>query len=173
MTDALTTTRPSQLWKRLSADRRQTAADAFWRDENAVVEQADALAAIAERIKFRIKSVYALPHDKKARHLLALPAVSEAVAARLFVAYHLEHQRPLMACFLNALGIAHEDGLIADEALTAPAADRLASAARTVADAFPADDVSLYFSTLLWQDPETWGGLAALPPLREPTPQRS
>jgi len=28
--------------------------------------------------------------------------------------------------------------------------------------AYPADDVNLYFQTLLVQDPETWGGLAEL-----------
>jgi hypothetical protein len=175
MTDAFSPTRPSQLWKRLAADRRRVAADAFWRDENAASEQADALAAIAQRIRFRLKSVYAMPLEKKVQQLLALPVVSETVAARLLVAYHLEQQRPMMARFLDALGIAHEEGLIADESLTAPTPDRLRAAAETLAESFPPDDVSLYFSTLLWQDPETWGGLTELPQLREPspTPQRS
>ena len=170
MTDAISMPRPSQLWKRLSADRRRLAADAFWRDENAAGEQADALAAIAQRIRFRLKSVFAMPHDKKVQHLLALPAVSEAAAARLLVCYHLEQQRPMMGRFLDALGIAHEDGLIADESLTAPAPDRLRAAADTLAASFPADDVSLYLSTLVWQDPDTWGGLAELPLVRDASP---
>ena len=67
-----------------------------------------------------------MPLEKKTRHLVALPAVSEAVAARLLVAYHLAHQRPMMGRFLDALGIAHEDGLIADETVTPPPQDRLA-----------------------------------------------
>ena len=54
------------------------------------------------------------------------PAVSELVAARLLVAYHLEQQRPMMASFLDALGIKHEDGLIADEELAPPRPRRLA-----------------------------------------------
>jgi len=170
MTDAPAPIRPSQLWKRLPPDRRRVAAEAFWRDENAASEQADVLAAIAQRIRFRLKSVYAMPLEKKVQQLLALPGVSEAAAARLLVAYHLEQQRPMMGRFLDALGIAHEDGLIADESLAAPAPDRLRAASDTLAAAFPAGDVSLYFSTLLWQDPETWGGLAELPQLREPSP---
>ena len=170
MTDAISIPRPSQLWKRLPADRRRLAADAFWRDENAAGEQADALAAIAQRIRFRLKSVFAMPHDKKVQHLLALPAVSEAAAARLLVCYHLEQQRPMMGRFLDALGIAHEDGLIADESLTAPTPDRLRAAADTLAASFPADDVSLYLSTLVWQDPDTWGGLAELPLVRDASP---
>jgi hypothetical protein len=69
----------------------------------------------------------------------------------------------MMAAFLDALGIKHEDGLIADEELTAPDASKLAAAASTLTRSYPAAEVSLYFSTLLWQDPETWGGLADLP----------
>ncbi len=173
MADALSPLRPSQLWKRLPAERRRLAAEVFWRDENAALEQADALGTIAQRIRFRLKSVYAMPAGKKVQQLLALPVVSEAVAARLLVAYHLEHHRPMMARFLDALGIAHEDGLIAEESLTPPAADRLRAAAETLAASCPADDVSLYLTTLLWQDPETWGGLAELPQVRQAAPQRS
>ena len=156
--------RPSQLWKQLPPDRKLLAADAFWRDENAFAEQAEAIALIAQRIKFRLKSVQSLPVEKKARHLVALPAISDAVAARLLVSYHLQHQRPMMASFLDSLGIAHEDGLIADDSLTAPPADALASAAAALARAYPQEDVRLYFSTLMWQDPETWEGLAKVPP---------
>jgi hypothetical protein len=40
------------------------------------------------------------------------------------------------------------------------------TAAAAALDSFPAEDVSLYFSTLLWQDPETWKGLQELPQVR-------
>ena len=63
------------------------------------MEQAEAVATIAQRIKFRTKSVVAMPVEKKARQLAALPGVSELVAARLLVAYHLAHQRPMMGAF--------------------------------------------------------------------------
>jgi len=104
--------RPSQLWKQLTPERKLQAATAFWTDDNAGVEQMEAVATIAARIKFRTKSVYAMPVDKKARQLAALAGVSEMVAARLLVAYHLSEQRPMMGSFLDALGIKHEDGLI-------------------------------------------------------------
>ncbi len=169
MSDAAALSRPSQDWKRLSADRRLAAADAFWRDENGRAEQAEAITVIAHRIKFRTKSVIALPIEKKARHLVALPAVSEAVAARLIVAYHLVHQRPMMGRFLDALGIKHDDGLIADEKVEPVSKERLATAASTLAASSPPEDVALYLSTLLWQDPETWGGLTDVPELRPNT----
>jgi len=155
--------RPSQLWKQLSAERKMQAAEAFWRDENAEMEQAEAVASIAQRLKFRPKSAYALPVDKKVKYLVGMPAVSEIVAARLLVAYHLEHQRAMMGSFLDALGIEHENGLIADENVAPPDAEKLKAAATTIAKSYPPEDVSLYLSTLLWQDPDTWGGLFKAP----------
>lgn len=157
--------RPSQLWKRLSPERRLEAADAFWQDENAAAEQAEAIAAIAQRIKFRLKSVQALPREKKSYYLTSLAGVSEILAARLLVAFHLRYKRPMMASFLDALGIPHEDGLIAEGELQAPGEERLAEAARTLAASYPAEDVALYLSTLIWQDPETWGPLTKTPEL--------
>ena len=98
--------------------------------------------------------------------LLALSGGAEVVAARLLVAYHLAHQRPMMAAFLDALGIAHEDGLISDEDMEAPSAERLAGAAKTLGGSYAAPDVALYLSTLMWQDPDTWGGLEKVPESR-------
>ena len=169
MADAPDLPRPSQLWKQLSAERRASAAEAFWKDDSASMEQTEAVLAIANRIKFRVTSVLKMPREKKARQLIGLPAVSEIVAARLLVTYHLDQQRPMMAAFLDALGVQHENGLIADEALAAPAAETLQAAAKTLAASYPAEDVALYLSTLIWQDPETWGGLTELPETRATT----
>ena len=166
MPDAPDIPRPSLLWKLLSPERKQQAAEAFWQDDNAAVEQAEATAAIAQRIKFRVKSVQALTTEKKARHLVAIGNVSEIVAARLLVAYHLQHQRPMMASFLDALGVPHEDGLIAEDQVEAQPAEKLGQAARTLGASYLPEDVALYLSTLVWQDPETWGALADLPESR-------
>src|SRR5688572_29698942 len=173
MADAPDIPRPSQLWKQLSAERRASAAEAFWKDDSASMEQTEAVLAIANRIKFRVTSVLKMPREKKARQLMALPAVSEIVAARLLVTYHLDQQRAMMGAFLDALGVKHENGLIADETLAAPAAETLQAAVRSLTASYPAEDVSLYLSTLIWQDPETWGGLTELPETRGTTPASS
>lgn len=152
--------RPSQLWQQLSAERKQQAAEAFWRDPHARAEQAEVIGYIAQRIKFRPKSVMALPVEKKAHYLMTLPGLSELVAARLLVAYHLEHQRPMMGSFLDALGIEHDNGLIADESLESPTPERLAAAAEQLAGQYPREDVRTYLTTLVWQDPDTWGPLS-------------
>ncbi len=153
---------PLELWKSLSPERKLVAAAAFWQDDGALAEQAEAVTLIAQRIKFRPKSVLSMSADRKARRLAALAGLSEAVAARLLVSYHLEQQRPLMSRFLDLLEIPHEDGLISEEEFAAPSADQLRVAAQTLAAEYPPEDVALYFSTLRWQDPETWGELAEL-----------
>jgi hypothetical protein len=157
--------RPAKLWRTLSPHMRVAAATAFWSDDQAGLEQAEGVALIARQIKFRPKSVVSLPVEKKARHLANMGQVSDLLAARLLVSYHLQHQRPMMGRFLDLLGIPHEEGLINDESPAKPSPDKLDEAAKALAAEFPKDDVSLYFWTLLWQDPETWGGLRERPEL--------
>jgi len=151
---------PGKLWKRIPAERRLEAVEAFWQDEEAVEQQAEALLAIASHLRFRPKTVRTLPLDKRVRYTAALPAVSDAVAGRVLVSYHLAHQRSMLGAFLDLLGIAHDNGVLASEEMTAPDAEKLKDAAAKLQAQFPKDDVELYFLTLLVQDPDTWGGLA-------------
>jgi hypothetical protein len=162
---ALDEMRPVRLWRTLPTDARVGAATAFWRDEQAQLEQAEAVALIARQIKFRPKSVITLPVEKKARHLAGMAQVSDLLAARLLISYHLDQQRPMMGAFLDALGITHEDGLITEESPSAPASEKLDEAVKTLTGQYPHSDVARYFWTLLWQDPETWGGLQGRPEL--------
>ena len=147
----------------MSAERRQRAAEVFWSDEQSTEQQIEAVGAIATHMKFRTKSVIGLPLERKAKYLAGLPGISDTVAARALVSYHLEHQRQMMGAFLDSLGIAHENGLISEENVTVPDADKVKAAAAELAGKFPAEDVALYFSTLVSQDPETWTALTALP----------
>ena len=80
------------------------------------------------------------------------------MAARALVVYHLAEQRPMMGAFLDALGIAHENGVIQEDDVK-PDAEKIGPASDQIAKDFPAADVSLYLNTLLCQDPGTWGGL--------------
>lgn len=153
------------MWRLMSPDLRVSAAGAFWGDEQAALEQAEAVALISRQIKFRPKSVLSLSVDKKARHLAGIVQVSDLLAARLVISYHVAHQRPMMGAFLDALGIAHDDGLIKDETPQAPDAVTLDKGVSALAAAYPRADVARYFWALLWQDPETWGGLKERPEL--------
>jgi len=151
----------------MSPEVRAGAARAFWTDENAALEQAEAIALIARQIKFRPRSVQALPVDKRAKYLAGIAQVSDLLAARLLVVYHLEFQRPMMGAFLDSLGIKHDQGLIEEDTPKAPTPEALAKAADALAASHPKADVARYFWTLLWQDPDTWGSLQDRPELAE------
>ena len=142
----------------MALENRMVAADAFWRDDqsDAGAQQVEAIVTIAKRLNFRAKSVQALPIEKRAKHLAQMADVSEAVATRALIAYHFSAKRPLMGAFLDALGIAHEDGLIKEESVPPPPQDKLAAAIKAVRGGFPVQDVDLYVRTLAALDSETW-----------------
>jgi hypothetical protein len=140
-------------------ETRLQAAGAFWRDEESAADHAEAVALIARRVKFRPQSALALGRDRKTRYLASFLDLPDALVARLLVAYHLAHERPLLGAFLDALAIPHTDGVITGQ-ISRPDPDRLARAAAAVKATFPPTAIRLYFSTLVGQDPEVWGGLA-------------
>jgi hypothetical protein len=138
---------------------RFVAAEAFWNDDQSTEQQVEVIVGLARKLNFRPKSIQALPVERRARQLAQILDVSETVAARALIALHLRAQRPMMAAFLDALGIPHDNGIITAESVPAPAADRLEKAVAALRAAFPADDVTLYLRTLAAVDGDTWGGL--------------
>jgi len=151
--------RPSKLWRRMPLERRIDAAGLFWDDEHSAEQQVEAVSAIASHMKFRPRSVISLAPEKRAKYLAQLPTISDTIAARALVNYHLERQRPMMSAFLDLLGIAHENGLIAEENVPKPDPAKVQQAVKDLGAKFPPDDVLLYVSTLVSQDPETWDAL--------------
>lgn len=147
--------RASRLWRLVPGDRRLETATRFWSDEDSASLHGEALALLAKQLKFRPRSVMALPDEKKARYLTSIRNLPEAVASRLLVVYHLTFQRPMMGAFLDALGIAHADGMISEE-LTPAGSAKVAAAAQALKTSHPPDDVRLYFLTLLYQDQGSW-----------------
>ena len=150
-----TTLTPSRLWKTMTFEQRQRVARAFWQDAEAVDDQTQAALLIAQQKKFRPKTVAGLDVDRKARHLASLGSLPGSIAARALIVYHLAEHRAMMGAFLDALGVAHEDGLIKDENVK-PDQSKIGPAAAQLAQQFDPDDVKLYLNTLLCQDPEAW-----------------
>ena len=152
---------PSKLWKDMTPATRLTAADAFWRDDQGGDQQVEAIVFLARRMNFRPKALQSLPIERRAKMLAQVGHIPDTVATRALIAYHFATQRPLMAAFLDALGITHEDGLIAAEDLPAPEPEKLKTAIQAIRASFPADDVERYLHTLATLDGETWAGLEA------------
>ncbi len=159
-----TTLTPGRLWKQMSNEQRQKAARAFWEDPEATDDQVQAAFMIAQQKKFRAKTVIGLDLDRKTHHLATLGGLPDPLAARALILYHLADHRSMMGAFLDALGIAHENGLIQEDEVK-PDPEKIGPAAARIASEFPADDVRLYLNTLLCQDPETWSALKGLPQL--------
>ena len=149
----------------MPAGKRLVAATAFWNDEHGVDQQVEVVVTIARKLNFRAKSVPSMPVERRAKLLAGMDDVSDAVASRALVAYHLAAERPMMAAFLDALGIGHDNGLITAEEVPAPDQAKLAEGVRTLKAAFPEEAVRLYLHTLVLLDGDTW---ANLNPLLEP-----
>src|SRR5205814_5554115 len=99
-------------------------------------DQQQAVMSIAQQMKFRPKTVAGLDKDRKARYLANVANLSDMLAARLLVSYHVTEQRPMMAAFLDAAGIAHDNGLINDD-VAAPDPAKVAVAAAAIARDYP------------------------------------
>jgi hypothetical protein len=151
--------RPSVLWKQMPLEKRQAAAKAFWEDEHGLDQQVEVIVTLARKLNFRPKSLQQLPAERRIKMLANMADVSEAVATRALIGYHLTSERPLMAAFLDAVGIEHDNGLITAEEVPAPAPDKLAAGVAAIKAAFPAEDVRLYLHTLVVLDGDTWGAL--------------
>jgi len=163
---------PSRLWKKMTLDQRQRAARAFWEDEDAVNDQVQAALLIAQQKKFRPKTILSLDVDRKARHLASLATLPDAIAGRALIVYHLAAQRPMMSAFLDALGITHENGLIQQDDVK-PDRSKIPAAAAEIEKRYPPEDVRLYLSTLVSQDPDTWGALGDVVADAAPSPAPS
>ena len=146
---------PARLWKQMADAEKLRAADAFWRDPEGAPQQIEAMALLAQRLKARPRYIQGLAIEKRAQHLAHYVGMPDLLAARLLVS-------PMMAAFLDALGIAHENGLITGELEGgAVATEKIAAGAKALEASYPSEDVQRYFATLLAQDPDTWSGLEA------------
>jgi hypothetical protein len=146
-------------------ERRTEAADAFWRDTESPdiqTQQIEAMVLLARRLNFRARSIQTMSVERRAKHLAQVSDLPDLLASRALVAYHFAHRRPLMAAFLDALGVSHENGLITSEEMPPPDAAALGTAVAALNAGFDSVDVDLYLRTLLALDGDTWAQLDGL-----------
>lgn len=152
---------PSKLWPHLPAEVRAIAARSLYAHDAAdTTARQLADIAIARALRFREVAVRKLPIDRRVDYLVRAVRPDDSLGSSLLLALHMENRRPMLAVFLDALGIPHENGAIADAGhVEPPAADRLAAAADRIFESFPAEDVEVYLTSLLALDSATWGEL--------------
>ena len=154
----------ARLWKRLGRDERTAAATSFWKDTPPEVSVM-ALAAVVKARHMRPQVARSMPPEEQARALASVLDVGEPVASSLLVALHLGARRSMLATLLDAAGLAHENGLLKDDAdeseVSADAAGK--GVAALLAAGHTPDQVRTYLNTLWRQDPDRWKALEGLP----------
>lgn len=155
-------TTAGRIWKRLAREDKKLAATAFLQEPPPDL-YASALAAIIRARKLRPQVARAMSSEEQAQALSSVLDPGEGLASSLLIALHLGARRALLAAFLDALGLPHENGLMKDEAdaLPPPSAEAVRKAAATLPASFPREQLEVYFNTLILQDPERWRGLSS------------
>lgn len=152
---------PARLWAVLPVAVRTAAARAMLTSDEADV-RTEASLALAGQLRFRPAFVQKLPMDRRVAYLARQVRPDDNLAGSLLLALHLGERRPLLAAFLDELGIPHDDGVIdEDHELETPDEDALARAVARLDEDFDAEDVLVYLATLVALDPGTWAGLRA------------
>ncbi|HLA76057.1 MAG TPA: hypothetical protein VJU18_00615 [Vicinamibacteria bacterium] len=153
-------TTATRLWKRLNREERTSAARHFFQEPPQEV-LGSALGAIVKARKIRPQVARTLPPEDQAKTLAAISDLGEPLAASLLVALHLGDRRPMLATFLDAVGLPHEDGLLKDdEDASGPLAEESArKGVAALVAAYPRPWVELYMNVLFIQDPARWAVL--------------
>jgi len=154
--------RPLRIWRTLDPERKRMAAAAFWKSEAVKPPEIEmAVTSLATALRFRPQSIRTAPLARRAAWLAGHHAIPEPLAAALLYAYHLAHKVEMMARFLDAIGVAHEKGKIQEE-VKAPARPAIEEGIEILLKEFDRRDVVIYLETLVGQDEETWGEVAAV-----------
>src|SRR5262249_6598781 len=115
---------------------------------------------VGPRRGFRETGFLRLAPDARARVLASTGDLREEVAATLLLVFHVERRRPLLARFLDLLGVPHENGLLGDEERPlVPTDEAVRGATDALLAEFKVSDVRLYYRALVSQEPLRWAAV--------------
>ena len=158
---APTSTTIRKLWKALTPEERALGITAALDDDENGWVKTTTRGAVAGALRFRPQTVATWPRPKLVSEAARLPLDNVQLLSAFLVDLHLGHRRPMMASFLDSLGIPNDQGRIDSETTEVKPQEeaKVVAAANDLAAKFPADEVATYFLTLLLQDGEVWKGL--------------
>jgi hypothetical protein len=115
---------------------------------------------LAKKLKFRPQAIRKLPMEKRAHHAraLVLGRRNAELAYELFGTYLVRKDKALLTDFLDATGVEHEDGMIADVAKGRPDETKVRDAIAALDAKYPPEDVTLYLAL----SAEHWPDVAAV-----------
>lgn len=160
--DASSVTR-TRLWRSLTAEEREAALTAVLAADEQGWGKQKMRALVAKAKRFRPQTVMSWPPAKLVAEAATIASDDVQLVDAALIDLHLGSRRPMMAAFLDMLGIPHEEGRIPDEASDRdpPESSLLERAATQLVALHPPDEVAIYFLTLLVLDRAHWGALAA------------
>jgi hypothetical protein len=150
----------TRLWKKLSRDERLASAQAFFAEPPQEMI-GSALGAVVKARRVRPQVARSLSADEQARTLAAILDPGEGLASALLVALHLGSRREMLGQFLDAAGLAHENGILKDESASPPplAPEAARAGIASLLAAYPRPQVETYLNTLWLQDPDRWNAV--------------
>jgi hypothetical protein len=113
-------------------------------------------AEVAKALKFRPQAIRKLPMEtraRKARRLIEARRNAE-LCYELFGSYLVRTKKELVTSFLDATGVGHEDGMIADVEAAQPDPAKVPDAVRALDAEHPPEDVTLYLALCVEQWPD-------------------
>jgi hypothetical protein len=116
-------------------------------------------AQVAASLKFRPQAIRKLPLEtrcKRARALLERGQNAE-LTYELFGRYLMRNQPKLVTGFLDATGVAHEEGIVNDVNSAVPEESKVGPAIEALERDFSSEDVALYLSLAAEQWPQVDG----------------
>ncbi len=150
------------VWDLLDEDERRQAAVALW--SNAESDTAVALTnELAKALKFRPKAVRALPAERVAGRLVRLVRdLPEAVVFQFLFHLHMQERRELLAEFLDAVGLPHDNGVLElDEESPTPSDETVTTAAKALL-AQHGKPALVYLATLWLADRDLWSAIGSV-----------
>ncbi|HPA80520.1 MAG TPA: hypothetical protein PLS95_06855 [Thermoanaerobaculales bacterium] len=160
--EAVAQSGPFAVWALMNEDEQRAAATALWqnsdRETRIALEQ-----TLAKEMKFRPQSIHRLPLDRVVGRLVRLAEdIPENVLFQYLFHLHMADRRPLLAEFLDAAGIPHNDGVLdLPEEFDGPDAARVGQSAKDLVAAH-GHAALVYLATLKVADKEFWKGLDQL-----------
>jgi hypothetical protein len=144
----------------MGPERRQAAAGAFWSNPELRAAQQQAEALLAKRLKARPVFIRRLPPDRKATYLEREMATNAYLWDTALSAYHFAGHRSMLSDFLNAVGIANENGHY-ETVVPAkpPIPELLENTVEQLLEKYRKLDVLIYFGVLVVQDGVFWANL--------------
>lgn len=152
-----------QLWSALTPAEKEDAClalcegkDTFSRDSKPKIIQ-----ELAAALRFReafLKRVNPLEMARHLRRLLDTPTLRH-LCDDVLRSWIVARKTPMMICFVEAQGLAHTEGVLADS-VAAPDAATLIKGVRAVRDHFPPRETAIYMAVMLVAGGGFWVGLA-------------